>query len=244
MGRWIRIRVIGGIVDAVAAGPKARTADLVRIGLLHHNVRDPRGLACEARRCAAGKACDRQIEAAPEEMDGAGLPQEASPKLFHHAIALHQSPPEAVRILGIIGAVNVVLAERDRAGDLARLFANLHFDIDIGERLHDSGVKIRHASRPQLHSPMAAVAHVDVEKVSVEIELDFEGTLPVGDRRGRQPLGAHIQGDMPAVIEPGSARQADLADDLRPQVQRVAGVPPLEIGYFGPERGVGGRHRR
>ena len=58
--------------------------------------------------------------------------------------------------------------------------------------------------------------------------------VPVGDRRGREPARGHVERDVPRVIDPGRQREADLADDLRPQVQGRVGVPPLVEREVGP----------
>src|SRR5665213_747757 len=47
---------------------------------------------------------------------------------------------------------------------------------------------------------------------------------------------------MPAVIHPGSLRETYLADNLRPQLQRVARVPPCAVRQLRPERANGIRH--
>ena len=39
---------------------------------------------------------------------------------------------------------------------------------------------------------------------------------------------------MPGMVLPRRQRQPDLADDLRPQMQRIARVLPCGIGQFGP----------
>ena len=48
-----------------------------------------------------------------------------------------------------------------------------------------------------------------------------------------RPL-SNVENDVPGMIEPGRLREADLADDLRPQLQSGAGVLPRLVGQFRP----------
>jgi hypothetical protein len=59
-----------------------------------------------------------------------------------------------------------------------------------------------------------------------EIEIELKDSIAVGYRGGGQAARLHIKDDMPGVIEPGRLHQADFADDLRPEMQRVVGVFP------------------
>ena len=79
----------------------------MRIGLAIHRI-GSFGCAAsvEARYC--------QIEAAPEEVDRAGLPDEPAAKLLKHAVDLPQDVPPAVRPLGIVGCVLAILVETNR----------------------------------------------------------------------------------------------------------------------------------
>ena len=67
---------------------------------------------------------------APEEMHRAALPGEARSKDLEDPIRLHQHAPEPVRVLGIVSAVDLVLREGDRLGDLVRLGVNLHVQVE------------------------------------------------------------------------------------------------------------------
>ena len=85
------------------------------------------------------------------------------------------------------------------------------------------------------------------EPVVEEVEPDLEGLRAVGDRRGRQAPRVQVERNVPPVIERGRQRQADLARDLRPHVERGAGVLPLGQGQLRPELADGrsslARHR-
>ena len=72
------------------------------------------------RRPAARKAGHSQIKAAPEEMDRAHLAEKASAKEGKDAVRLDQDAPEAVRELGVIGGMLLVVLKADRMRDFHR----------------------------------------------------------------------------------------------------------------------------
>src|SRR5579859_3570482 len=83
------VRIESGALDVPAAGPESRAADLVRIRF----ARDGIG-ARPLRRGSAGKARDRQIEAAPEKMHGAGLALKSGAEFLEHVVGPDQNAPE------------------------------------------------------------------------------------------------------------------------------------------------------
>jgi hypothetical protein len=66
------------------------------------------------RRLGPGKARRGQVEAAPEEVHGAGLADESRAELLEHPVRLHEYAPEAVGVDGVVGGVLHVLVEGDR----------------------------------------------------------------------------------------------------------------------------------
>src|SRR5579885_1513943 len=60
-----------------------------------------------------------------------------------------------------------------------------------------------------------------------EIEVDLECAQAMRHGPGGDTAGGHIQRDVPRVIYPGALGEADLADDLRPEVQGRESVGPL-----------------
>ena len=86
------------------------------------------------------------------------------------------------------------------------------------------------------------VAREDHEAVVDEIEIDLEAARAIGDRRGGEPARGDVEHHVPPVIGHGRQRQADLADDLGPELQRRAGVAPFgeRERWVGVE--VGRRH--
>ena len=61
-----------------------------------------------------------------------------------------------------------------------------------------------------------------------EVEVDLERRASrVGHQRGRQSAGRDVEGDVPPVVGRWLVGESDLADDLRVELQRVAGVLPV-----------------
>ncbi len=69
-------------------------------------------------------------------------------------------------------------------------------------------------------------AGADEERVFDEVRGDFKGAPRIGNGRGGLPARRDIQGNVPPVVEKRGEFHAHFAYDLRPQVQRLAGVPP------------------
>src|SRR5580692_9130600 len=101
-GLRIGIRIERGIIDRTAARPEAGAADLMRIGFAGDCVGKMRHAAGMARRAAARKARDREIETAPEEMHRASLAEKAGAELLEHPIDADENPEEAADGVGIV----------------------------------------------------------------------------------------------------------------------------------------------
>ena len=67
-----------------------------------------------------------------------------------------------------------------------------------------------------------------------EVEPYFEGIVTMRDWRGRQSSAGDVKRNVPPMIYQRRLRQADLADDLRPHVQRRQGVLPVFKDENGP----------
>src|SRR2546422_11768575 len=80
-----------------AAGPESGADHLMRIRFARDPIR-PRSLGG----APPGKPGHGQIEAAPEEMNRAALPEKAGAKSSEHVVGLNQDAPEAVGVLGIV----------------------------------------------------------------------------------------------------------------------------------------------
>ena len=209
----------------------------MRIGLAGHGVGQAWDAARVQRRPPAGKARHRQVEAAPEEVNGADFAEEARPESRKHAMRGKQDAPEAIGEIAIVGGVEAVPAEGDAAGDLAGQRVDRRVEPEFGERRHHLTVELGHRFRREHDLAGMVVARLHPKEVIDEIEIDLEGAVAGGHRRGRQAASGHVERHVPGVVEPGLARQADLADDLGPQMQRLVGRLPRRIRQVGPALG-------
>src|SRR6185503_9937307 len=90
------------------------------IGLLRDRIRQVRHATGMARSRPPRKACDRQVETAPEKMHRARLAEKAGTEMAHHLVRGRQYPEETARVFGVVGLVYVVLAERNGVRNFAR----------------------------------------------------------------------------------------------------------------------------
>src|SRR5580658_4661614 len=233
--RRVRIRVKGCIVDPTPTRPESRTAQLMGIRLHHDGGREPGNLAREGRSGAAGEAGDRQIETAPKKMHGACLTDESRAEFLEHAICLQEGAPESMRRVSIVGRMFAVGAEWDRAGNFTGQLGYPHLDAEIAERLHDGRMEIADRVRHQPEAPALSAACLDVEHMVDEVEPDLEVFTLVRDHGRRQAARGNVERHMPAVVEPRGQPKPNLADDLDPKAQGLAGRLPGQIGKRGPD---------
>lgn len=188
------------------------------------------------RRAAAGEAGDGDVEAAPEQVDGAALAEEGRAEALEHAVDRQQRLMEARDRLGVIGAVAVILGEGHRVGDFVRAAVEARRAAEVGDQPAELLVELGDGHRPQREGSGATVAGGADNAVIVEVEQDLDAGT-VMDHRRRQPARRDIEGRMPGVVDPRRVRQPILAGDLEIEVQRRAGVAPAEIVEAGPEVG-------
>src|SRR5687767_8251778 len=67
-----------------------------------------------------------------------------------------------------------------------------------------------------------------------EIEVDLKCAGLVRNRRGSEAASGDVQRHVPRVNLPWRLRQSDLADDLRPEMERLTRGLPVAKGEFGP----------
>lgn len=60
----------------------------------------------------------------------------------------------------------------------------------------------------------------------VEVEFDLKNAFGVRNGRRAEPARCDIEGHMPGMIEPWRQGEPYLAGDLRPKMQRLAGICP------------------
>ena len=179
------------------------------------------------RRRAAGEPRDRHIEAAPEEMHRARLAEKSRAELLEHPIHVDEDAPELLRVTGIISRVLAVLVKRNWVGELDRHRPDPDFQPERFQPVHDLVVEIGNRARPERQAFRPPVAHLYVQAMIDEIEVDLK-TDPalVRDRRSREAAASHVERHLPPMVHHRRLGEADLADDLRPKMQGGAGVLP------------------
>ena len=112
---------------------------LVRLGLLH----DPARAVGDAAGWRGARWPEKRVvavfEAAPEEVDRAGLADEAGLEDLQDAVDLDQRPPQQLRMLRVVRVMPLVKVERDGVGDLHRMGR----DGDVDPRLRSPARKSR-----------------------------------------------------------------------------------------------------
>ena len=199
-----------------------------------------------SRRSPPGEPRDGQVGRAPEVVHRTALAGEPRAEHFQHAVGLHQDPPEPVGVLTIVGAMDLVAIERDRIRHLVRALPNVHVQAERVELVHEARVERRDRLRLEREPAFSAVARRDDQPVIDEVEIDLERAGPVRHGRGGQAARGHVQRGVPGVVHPRALGEADLADDLRPAVQRLTRVLPGLERQRGPHLGRrgSGRHGR
>jgi hypothetical protein len=89
------------------------------------------------------------------------------------------------------------------------------------KRVHD--LRVERCDGLGLQRDLAVLAALDrdPELMGAEVEFDLEHAVAGGHRRRRQSTRRHVQRDLPPVVDHRRLREANLADDLRPAVQRL-----------------------
>jgi hypothetical protein len=108
----------------------------------------------------------------------------ARPKFLEHAVHLQQHPPVPTGVVGVVGGVDLVLAERDRVRHLVWQFMEAYVYVQFRKQSHQALVEIRNRHRGQRQAPGLAIAHRHQQPVIDEIEVDLELTLAVRNRGG------------------------------------------------------------
>ena len=230
------VGVEGCASDISAAGPESDTAYLVRIGFAGHGV----GFGAVGG-AASGEAADGEVEAAPEEVDGAGFALELGTELVEYGVDGEQDAPEALDGGGIVGGVDAVLVEGNGIGDFDGHAPDFYFDAGRMEHGHYFAVEAGYGTRGEREGFQDAVAGFEDELVVEEVETKLEGVVAVGDAGGSEAAGGDVERDVPPVVDDRCERQADFADDLGVQVERGKAVLPGVERERGPA--VGGRER-
>src|SRR5437868_4097177 len=120
--RWLRngVRIEDRTRKHRVPWPESVADHFVRIRLAH----EPRAVA--RRRPPSGKTGHREIEAAPEEMDGTALAHERAARDGEDARDVYENLPKLIRGDRVIGVMREVLIEPDGRRDLDRHRPDLH----------------------------------------------------------------------------------------------------------------------
>ena len=132
---------------------------------------------------AAGKARDRHVEAAPEEVHRACLAEKARAELLEHAIHVDEDAPELLRVMGIISRVLAVPLKRNGVGDLDRHRPDPDLQSKRFQPVHDIVVEIGNRAGLQRQTFRSPIARLYVQAVIDEVEVDLKtGPALVRDR--------------------------------------------------------------
>src|ERR1044071_309198 len=96
------------------------------------------------RRAPAGEARYGEVEAAPEEVDGAGLAHEVRAEDLKGVVRARERSPEAVGVLAVVCAVLLVLLEGHRVRDFDGRRPDFRPDAQLVQTRLDLGVELGH----------------------------------------------------------------------------------------------------
>ncbi|MNQ73402.1 hypothetical protein D3C85_881310 [compost metagenome] len=210
----------------------------MRIGLARHRIWQMRHPSRMQGRRPSREPRHRQIERAPEQLDGTALAQKPCAKQVEHPVHLHQSPPVVTRDLGVIDAKPLVQRKGRRLGHFVGRQVDAARHAQRAQGVLHLGVEVGDGPGFQHNPALASVADPDDQGPGDEVELHRKPDRAVRDQARRQPPRRNPQRHVPAVVQPGRLRQPRLADDLRPQLQRLHRRPQRRGRQFGPDAGV------
>ena len=165
---------------------------------------------------------------------GLTLPRNGARNCFSKPIHLQQDAPEPVGVFGVVGRMCPVLVERDRVRDLDRHGPDVGFQTKAAQPAHHLGMEVGDASWRERDGFDRTSTGLDLQPMVDEIEIDLKTARAVRDQRGGQASAGHVQRNVPPMVDRRRVREPDLADDLRPKMQRGTGVRPFRERQFGP----------
>ena len=139
-----------------------------------------------------------------------------------------------LREIPVVGRVNLILAEADRVGNLVGKLVDADVDAKFRKRAHDVRIEIGHAPRVEPDRLFAAVAGRAAQHVVEKVEVELEAAIAIRNCRRGQAARRYIENDVPGMVEPRGLHEPYFADDLRPELQRGAGILPGFIWQFRP----------
>ena len=100
---------------------------------------------------------------------------------------------------------------------------------------NDKRVELGNGARLQRDASLPPVTGDDLDEMLVEVEFDLKNAFGVRNGRRAEPARCDIEGHMPGMIEPWRQGEPYLAGDLRPKMQRLAGIFPGFVRQLWPE---------
>ena len=161
-------------------------------GLARDPVGQVRYPARMIRRPPPREAGDREIQSAPEQVNGTGLTEKGSSEPVVYPVDGHQGLVVALHGFLIIGPVAVIRAERDGVGDLVRRVAEGRCAAEVGNQLHELRAERRDGGRLERERRLATVAAGAEDPMVVKVEQNLCARA-VGDRRGGQASDASVR---------------------------------------------------
>ncbi len=221
-GLGIGVRVeqgLGARRGAGAARPEAGAGHFVAIGLAGDTVGQAGNAAGMLGRLMAGEAGDGEVEAAPEEMDRAGLAAKTGAEAIEHRHDPRQGVVQPAGAVALIIARRMIVCEADRFGDLVGLAVEGRGQTVPFEHRDQPRVQLGDGLALERQEILAAVADAQGHAVAAEVERQSEGAaLAGGGREDGKAAGARPERRMPAMVEPGRMRDAQLAEHLADQM--------------------------
>ena len=144
-------------------------------------------------RGASGEPGDRQIQCAPEEVHRTDLADEAGPEHLEDAVHLHQCEPEPVHLVAVVGHVQLIGVEGNRALDLDRHRPDLGGQSQPVEHAHHLAVEIGDRAWAQGHCPPIPAGGGDDQLVVDEVEVDRKPFVGVRNQPGGQTACRHVE---------------------------------------------------
>src|SRR6185295_5523386 len=125
---------------------------------------------------------DRQIEAAPEKMHRAALPDEGRSELLEHPVGLKQHSPKSIRVLRIVRSVLVIFGEGNRVGNFVGLAVYADLDCKREQRIHHLAIEISHRARFKRKGLDGAVAGANKQAMIDEVEINIKRSSSIRNR--------------------------------------------------------------
>src|SRR6266568_8153244 len=226
---WSGIGIESRGRKTVITRPEATTDHFMRVGFPRDAI-GPWTFWCAPSR----KKGECQVEAAPEEVDGTALAQKRRAVALHDGVGLHQDAPEALGIDWVVRGVDFIDITANGMLHFAGQGVDGDLDAQSMQASHEFPVKCGDGTGDQRQRFGGSLACANGEIVLDEVKRDFKGAPARGNGRGGKPSRGDIEGYMPPVVEKGTQFHSDLAHDLCPQMQGLAGLSPGLIGQRWP----------